>query len=255
VGSGSLTAPTGLPPATGNSATITGNGNSSGAANRLAFNNAGTGFEVDSGSTVYYSLLLRVDNVSNSNTGVGGFFLGFNNTGNLASTSGPSAVAARLQMRQDPSNTSMYNLGIVRNRAPTVDSGASPVNWTGPMIPGETLFLVGSIELVPGAQNDVARLWINPIASTFGAAMAPGATLTDATTGSGTDIGIASIILRQSPAPFLTLDELRVGTDWASVTAVAAVPEASSFLLVGCALILARKKAVKSLVSRVMSWI
>jgi hypothetical protein len=40
-----------------------------------------------------------------------------------------------------------------------------------------------------------------------------------------TDINIASIILRQSPAPSLTLDELRVGTTWASVTSAAASPE------------------------------
>jgi hypothetical protein len=240
--------PAGVQPAVGNYATITGNGNFSGAANRLAFNSASTGFAADSGSTVYYSLVLRVDDVTNSNTGVGGFFFGFNNTGNAATTTNPGAVAARLQMRQDPGNTSLYNLGIVRNR--TVDATNPIISWTGPLTPGDTLFLVGSIELVPGTQNDVARLWVDPSPGTFGAATPPMATLTDASTGPGIDIGIASIILRQSPAPFLSLDEIRVGDDWASVT----VPETSSFLLVGGALLIAGKKTVKSLVNRIAPW-
>ena len=93
------------------------------------------------------------------------------------------------------------------------------------MSPGETLFLVASAELVPGNQNDIARLWINPDSSTFRDALPPPATLTDDSTGIGTDIGAFSIILRQSPAPFLTLDELRVGTTWADVT----IPEPTTF--------------------------
>jgi PEP-CTERM motif-containing protein len=57
----------------------------------------------------------------------------------------------------------------------------------------------------------------------------PAATITDDSTGIGTDIGVASIILRQSPAPFLTLDELRVGTTWGDVTPP--LPEPSTFCL------------------------
>lgn len=96
------------------------------------------------------------------------------------------------------------------------------------MTPGETLFLVAASELVPGTQNDVSRLWINPDRSTLGDASPPPATLIDNSTGTGTDIGVFSIILRQSPAPFLTLDELRVGTTWAAVT----IPEPAAFGLV-----------------------
>src|SRR5262249_6381760 len=44
VASGNLTAPAGLAVPVGNSATINGNGNLSGGANRLAFNSASTGF-------------------------------------------------------------------------------------------------------------------------------------------------------------------------------------------------------------------
>jgi hypothetical protein len=222
---GNLTAPPGLSDALGNSATITGVGNLSGATNRLGFP-TGTGANTNSGETVYYSLLLRIDDVSNSNTGVGGFFIGLNNLGDTASTPNPGSVAARLQVRQDPGDTSKYNLGIVRQRAP---DAANPItSWSGPMTPGETLFLVASSEMVPGNQNDIARLWINPDPSTFRDVTPPPATLIDNTTGIGTDIGAFSILLRQSPAPFLTLDELRVGDTWADVT----IPEPTTVVLV-----------------------
>src|SRR3954471_15879177 len=67
VASGSLATPPILAPAVGNSATINGNGNLSGAANRLAFNSSSTGFAADSGNTIYYSLLLRGDALTGSN--------------------------------------------------------------------------------------------------------------------------------------------------------------------------------------------
>jgi hypothetical protein len=232
---GSLTTPYGLAQAAGNSAKITGVGNSSGAANRLGL---GTGFTTNVAATVYYSLLLRVDDVSNSNNVLGGFFIGLNDTGNVATTNNPTSVAARIQIRQDPTDISKYNLGIIRQRAPA-GTGAD-VDWTGPMTPGKTLFLVASTELVPGLQNDISRLWINPDRSTYGDEMPPDATITDDSTGVGTDIGVASIILRQSPAPFLTLDELRVGTTWGDVVPL---PEPGTFglLMLGAIGLLTRR--------------
>jgi hypothetical protein len=210
--SGNLTPPPGHRIAIGNSAKITGVGNSSGGANRLGF----AGFGTNSGNTVYYSLLLRIDDVSNSNNTLGGFFIGLNDNGNVATTNNPTSVAARLQVRQDPTDITKYNLGIIRQRAPA-GTGAD-VNWSGPMTPGETLFLVASTEMVAGAQNDISRLWINPDPSTFNSLTPPPPTLIDNTTGIGTDIGAFSIILRQSPAPFLTLDELRIASTWRDAT-------------------------------------
>ncbi|MEX0613787.1 MAG: PEP-CTERM sorting domain-containing protein, partial [Pirellulales bacterium] len=63
--------------------------------------------------------------------------------------------------------------------------------------------------------------------STFRDASPPPATIVDDSTATGTDLGVFSIILRQSPAPFLTLDELRVGTTWRDVT----IPEPTTFAL------------------------
>jgi hypothetical protein len=240
---GNLAAPSPLQPAIGNSAEIDGSGNGAGKAIRLPL---GGGAAQNSGDTVYYSLALRVDDLAGSTNVVGGFFLGLNNSA-VASTANPTAAGARLQGRIDPNNAAMYNLGIFRN----VNAAAAAASWSGPLSVGQTLFLVASYETVPGDQNDIARLWINPDLSTFGdpsfSPLTTPPTLIDNTTMTGSDIGIASIILRQSPAPHVTLDELRVGTDWASVTAI---PEPSPFfvlLLVSALLVAARAKAWKLL--------
>lgn len=224
VASGNLTTPPILAPAVGNSATINGVGNLSGGANRLAFNSSSTGFAADSGNTIYYSLLLRGDALTGSNNTIGGFFIGLNNTGDTASTTNPSAVAARIQARIDPTDASKYDLGIFRNVAAT--SGAT--SWSAPLDLSSTHFIVASIEQVAGTGNDIARIWIDPDPSTFGSPTVPAATRTDNTTG-GTDIGALSIILRQSPAPLFSLDEIRVGTTWGDVTA----PEPASISLLG----------------------
>src|SRR5689334_9658698 len=126
VASGNLTPPPALLAAVGNSATINGVGNLSGAADRLAFS---PGFVADSGNTIYYSLLLRGDSLSGSNNTTGGFFIGLNNTGDTATTSNPSSVAARIQARIDPSDATKYDLGIFRNVAAT----AGATSWSGPL--------------------------------------------------------------------------------------------------------------------------
>jgi hypothetical protein len=224
VASGNLSPPPGLAPAVGNSATITGVGNLSGASNRLAFDSSSTGFAADSGNTVYYSLLLRADSLSGSNSTVGGFFIGLNNTGDAATATNPTAAAARIQARIDPTDSTKYDLGIFRNVGAT--SGAT--SWSGPLDLSLTHFIVASIEQVTGGGNDIARMWIDPDPSTFSGPTAPAATRTDSSTG-GTDIGAFSIILRQSPAPYFSLDEIRVGTSWGDVT----VPEPASISLLG----------------------
>jgi hypothetical protein len=227
VASGSLTPPAALQPAVGNSATITGSGNLSGAANRLAFNPAGAGATT---GTVYYSMSLRIDDLAGSNAGTGAFIAGLNNTGNAATGTNPSAVAARLQAHISPSDSSKYELSIVRNRPISV-VGDIP-SWSAPLTVGDTIFIVASIEIVAGAGNDVARLWINPDPTTFNDPLPPPATITDAS-GGGTDIGIASFLLRQGPAPQATVDEIRIGTDWKSVVTI---PEPATWglMLISC---------------------
>jgi hypothetical protein len=244
VASGNLGMPPEMSPPIGNSAEIDGGPSSvgtnpaqNGKALRLPLNDSGTAVvTVDSGGTVYYSLALRIDELTNSNQTTGGFFVGLNN-GGAASASNPTAAGARLQARIDPTDNTKYNLGIFRN----ISATAGAASWGGPMTVGETLFIVASYETVPGAQNDIARLWINPDPDTFRDATPPPPTLIDSTTGVGADIGIASILLRQSPAPHVTLDELRVGTTWAAVT----IPEPATLwaALFGLAIAACRRRS------------
>jgi hypothetical protein len=78
-------------------------------------------------------------------------------------------------------------------------------------------------------------MWVNPSSATFGAASPPSETLLATTAASATELSaIASFALRDVNTvgnPSVLFDELRLGTDWASVTPV--VPEASSFVAFG----------------------
>jgi hypothetical protein len=230
VAAGSLATPAPILPALGNSVEIDGgpssvgtNPTQAGKALRLPL---GDGVAQDAGGTIYYSMALRIDELTGSTNVVGGFFLALNNSA-TATTTNPTAGAARLQARIDPLDPTKYNLGVFRN----VNATAAAPSWSGPLTVGETLFVVGSYESVAGTQNDIARLWINPNPSTFAdpafSPLSTPPTLIDSSTGSGTDIGVFSILLRQSAAPHLTLDELRIGTDWASVT----VPEPCTLVM------------------------
>jgi hypothetical protein len=235
---GNLAVPSGLASPVGNAAEINGSGNGASKALRLPFTAGGV--VVDTGGTIYYSMALRVDELTGSTAVVGGFFAGLNN-GTAATTANPTAAGARLQGRIDPVDGTKYNLGIFRN----VNAAAAATSWSGPLTVGDTIFIVASYESVPGAQNDIARLWINPDSSTLGdGSFSPATTpptVIDNTTGTGTDIGIFSFILRQGPAPHVTLDELRVGTTWADVTPIPE-PTALAALSIGTAGLLARRR-------------
>jgi hypothetical protein len=100
----------------------------------------------------------------------------------------------------------------------------------------DLIFLVGSYEFVSGAtNNDISRLWINPSSADFGANSAPLPTLDITNVAAGTDLtnGINGFLLRgANGSPAGTMDELRIGTDWASVTPV---PEPSSYAMLALA--------------------
>jgi hypothetical protein len=119
--------------------------------------------------------------------------------------------------------TGGYNIGLANksNSTPNYSSTVYALN--------DVVFLVGSYEFVTGAGNDVSNLWINPTATTFGTVSAPTATLTAV---GGTDLAsINQFIIRgANGSPAGEIDELRVGSSWASVTPVA-VPEPASAVL------------------------
>jgi hypothetical protein len=158
--------------------------------------------------------IFRADTLTGSNNTIGGFFVGLNNTG-TSQTTNPSVAAARIQSRIDPVDASKYDLGIFSNVAAT--SGAA--SWLPAMTVGDTHFIVVGYTFNTGsATDDVASIWIDPDPSTL-QTLTPPAPNATATGGDVSSPGVVSTILRQSPAPYFTMDELRIGTDWASVTA------------------------------------
>ena len=178
---------------------------------RLSFPNPFTS------GTVYFSLVFRVLDLTGASP-VGGFIAGFNNSTG-AQANQPTVVGTRIYLR---STTNGFNLGVAKNTSTDTDWV-----WNGEAFnTNQTIVLVGSYTFTTAGNStdDVSKLWINPSQSSFGAAVAPAATLTAS---SGADITanqIASFVLFQrsttvEPLAMLA-DELRIGTNWASVTPI-----------------------------------
>ena len=137
-------------------------------------------------------------------------------------------------------NGSGFNIGLDnRTAAPSSNYAAPTYNLN------ETIFVVGAYEFVSGASNDVSRLWINPSYTDFGALSAPSATIT--ATG-GTDLtGVNGFLLRgASGSPSGKIDELRMGTTWASVTPVPEPSSGALLVLGGAALVAVRSLRKKN---------
>lgn len=212
VAPGSLSYP-GRPPAKGNRIQLGGN---SGMAARFSFKDADAAVT----GTLYYSLLLRITDVSAlSSSAI--FWAGFNNSQG-SQTATPSVVCARLITKLDPSATTNYLIGFVKNSGTAGTFSFATNSFTT----NEVVLVVGSYTFVGDKDtlpDDYARMWINPDPSTFGAAAPPPATLTNT---AGADFGnIRSFFVVNrtvagppvASTPRAQVDELLIGTSWAEV--------------------------------------
>jgi hypothetical protein len=187
--------------------------------------------------TVYFSFAMKLTDLSALNTS-GTYWAGFNNVQG-AQTSTPGTVVTRVQTRSAGAG---YNLGLQEGSQTTLGNLA----WDSTVyMTANTIFLVGSYTFGPGTGDDVSQLWINPDSSTFGAALAPSATLTSS---GGTDIArVASFVLydRAVNEPSGLIDDLRVGLSWADVTPAIVVPEPATLALgaLGLAVLFVRRVA------------
>jgi len=193
VTAGNLPAPVGLLESAGNKVSWAGAGEDA----SIAFSNQNSG-------TVYYSLLINLASVPNT-AGV--------NLASLGSSAG--YLAASLAIRRDAVDPTKYNIGFFSRQSLT-----GPLFSPQQLSTNTTQFLVISYTFVPGANNDVIKLWLNPDAATFGQGE-PAPTLSLVNVNVSGDISnLAYFFLwqRDSQTPNLSIDELVVATSWAEVT-------------------------------------
>ncbi|HEY1686064.1 MAG TPA: dockerin type I repeat-containing protein [Tepidisphaeraceae bacterium] len=201
------------------------------------------------GSTIYYSMLVEVPtSAAAPAVGQGSFLAGLQwlTTENTASSSYSSTTTAgALSIDYPGTNDSHgnpeYELGIGFRDTATAGAAARVFNTT-PMLEGQTYLVVVKYTDGPNNNDDSASLYINPASSTFGQAD-PGLTPVATSTNSGASLdygtingttpgsawtatsylgNLASFQLRSnaSEAGNIDLDDVRVDTSWAGVTAV-----------------------------------
>jgi hypothetical protein len=233
---------TGLMSSVGHSVQLLAVPPSTGVVDRIAIGppNAQGNPQVYTSGEVYYSLILRVRALTDPNdTGTqitlnGAFIAGFNNrVPTELNASGTNRAGTRLHVALHDTDNTKFRIGL------RPDSSTIPVVFDPrPRAPGpdsDPVFIVGRYTFVDGAtNNDLHDLWVNPPASTFGAAAAP--TYTDESvnfplTATGMDLPAATDNLGGPPAVYcffvrqndiapysVVVDEVRVGLTWADVT-------------------------------------
>jgi hypothetical protein len=222
IAAGNLSHPDRLPNA-GNSVQLSGTGPSG--SSKLPLSSTQTT------GTVYYSMLVQVSDIANlTNTTTGSFFAGFSiNNSFSPDVSSIATAAANLLIHRDMDNASAYNLGI----AVTTNNNDRIFDATE-FLQGDTVFVVVGYQMNPGADDDVASLWLNPSPLSYGALVAPAPNLTSdgalSVTPAADHEPAASFYLRNNGVePDFTLaDDLRVATTWSEVTRLVAIPEPST---------------------------
>lgn len=182
----------GLQASTGNSVTIGSNGFDP----QQTFTDQTTGI-------VYSSFIFKVTDLTTLTIADGGYFFG------LAATTTNFASTVWLK-----TNGAGFQIGLNKSTA---------VNDTQYL---STVYNVNTEYFVVIAYDlgtvKTSYIWVNPVSTSLGLASAPAADLTATTGTDRTNIKIA--FLRQDSAtetPTIVIDEVRVGTTWASVTPAA----------------------------------
>ncbi len=166
--------------------------------------------QINSG-TVYYSHLI---NITDMTSFTGGYCAGL--IPNAAATAPPAtapgsgSIGAPVYVRPSV-NTGFFNIGFAARANQAVQYGI--VDY--PL--GIPVFVVASYEFVSGTNNDICKLWVNPIPGQ----VEPAFTFTATTT---TDIAnISGFYIRQNGStstPSVQIDELRITQNWSSATPI-----------------------------------
>jgi hypothetical protein len=210
----------------------------SGASALMNLTAGSTGFTPGNGAgTYYYSFALQLTDLGTLSSG-SSFFAGFTKV--VSHNNGfntPTSVGARLYVQSD--GGAGYQLGIALGSGDNNVIGPQAYDSTSRYV-GDTLFLVGSYTIKAGAGNDETALWINPDVSTFGAELAPAATVSVVNGNSVTDMQrLASFTIFQNSVnePTGLIDDLRIGLSWADVTPPIPEPASAALGVVGWAIV------------------
>ncbi|OFY37460.1 MAG: hypothetical protein A2275_01280 [Bacteroidetes bacterium RIFOXYA12_FULL_35_11] len=187
------------------------------AGNKISFAGGGRdyfyGFTTQYSGTVYFSFIMDVTALGTLDA-TGGYFFGVCDS----ATNFGATIWAKL-------NGTGYNIGInSRTTLANAQWGTTVYDINTPVL------IVGAYEIVSGAANDIVKLWVNPASGSFGTtAPTPDITYTN----TGTDlISLSRVFVRQdsnNETPNIDFDEMRVATNWASVTpaGIAVIPVTS----------------------------
>jgi hypothetical protein len=152
----------------------------------------------------------------------------------------PNTFAGELVIRQGVA-AGTFNLGIKASTPGSINPAGA--GWSGDLTPGTTYLIVGEYQIsaTPGDGNGINNLWVNPDSSSFGGT-APAVTATALQSmGTAANDHVNSFLIGAGIAPGavpndVRIDELRIGTTFADVTA-APTPEPSSIGLIGMGLV------------------
>ena len=160
------------------------------------------------GTSIYYSFLMNVTDLSNMNAS-GSYFmhLGANTATNLFQIFIP-----RLHIALG-TNPSQFKLGILNA---TGGAAAQPTFMTQEFNPNTTYFVVVKASATNVGDPIIASLWVNPIPGA--AEPAAGVISTGGTSGWPANPPIAICLRQATGIGTMEIDEIRVGTTWASVT-------------------------------------
>lgn len=169
----------------------------SGTGGSMAFDGSGADPVVDytatSAGTIYSSLMLQVTALDAG--AVNGYFATLRN----------SAGSYETRLWISPVSATTFNIGVSNGGTLTQISGATPHNLN------ETVFIVFNYDI----DNNTVSAWVNPALGVT----EPAADITEASGSTGNTF--TQLLFRQdstTETPSLIIDELRIGTTWASVT-------------------------------------
>jgi hypothetical protein len=164
-----------------------------------------TSFTPTSSGSIYYSFLLNVADTTRmlDNALAGDYMVAF-----LPSTS-TTSYTNRLTFRKG-SVGNTFNIGLRITSTGSTVVVWSPANYT----PGTTYLIASQLVFIPGAANDSAYLWVNPVLN----GTIPTPDVATVQLGASTDpVDVGRFAVRQSGGtPESFIDGIRVGTTWAA---------------------------------------